>query len=408
LTVGVAAPLAVLLAVCLLAHGELYERRPPAQYLTNFYLTLAVGGLLGGAAISLAAPRLFSSLMEYPLILSVLGLIFWQLKPGQFLERLKQATPAIRWTRIFTDGFIIGSLVVFLIGQIQLEPACMFRHRNFYGIYRVIDEAPSKSTPGGLRKLLHGRTNHGAQFLDPARCNTPVAYYFREGPIGQVYEAASAPRRMAVLGLGAGVMTSYLRAGESLTFYEIDPDDEKIARKWFSYLDYPKGPVTVVLGDGRLSMSEMPPGVAYDLILVDAFSGDGIPTHLLTREAIEVYLDHLAQDGLICLHISNRYYDLRSVIKATAARLNLAGAVNLRPPNPRLTSLGGRRTIMDLSRDPERLQPLLAEGWTAFGKDDHLTDGTPWTDDYVNLLAPLWARFHSQIISHQPAETNDQ
>jgi hypothetical protein len=174
--------------------------------------------------------------------------------------------------------------------------------------------------------------------------------------------------------------------------YEIDPDNEKIARTWFTFLDEAKARVRVVRGDGRLSLQEAGKDVYYDIITIDAFTGDGIPTHLLTREAIEDYLGHLAQNGIILFHISNRYYDLRSVIKSTSAQLKLFGAMNLPLPQSLPQPYVVPSQCVVLARNPERLKPLLARGWMAFGEGDGLDKPTPWTDDYINLLAPLGAK----------------
>ena len=152
----------------------------------------------------------------------------------------------------------------------------------------------SQGTPTDVRQLLHGRTIHGAQILKPEERRIPIMYYFIGGGIADVYETTPPVRRMAVLGLGAGAAAAYVKPGESMTYYEIDPDNEGIARHWFSYLNECEGDVRVVVGDGRLALQRIgrdePP---YDIIHMDAFTGDGIPTHLLTREAVEIYLERL-------------------------------------------------------------------------------------------------------------------
>jgi hypothetical protein len=397
---GVIGPLLVLLAVCLVAHGELYERRPPVSFLTNYYLAMAVGGFLGGAAVSLAAPRVFSSLLEYLFILAGLGLTFWWCRRTPFLACLPNWPVVLRGIRKVAAIGTLAFLGFCLIGQIQfLEPNCKLRHRNFYGVYRILDFPPSESTPAGLRKLVHGKTNHGAQLLASEQRLTPTSYYYRGGAIALVYETVPSPRRIAVLGLGAGVVSAYTRANDVLTYYEIDPDNEKIARTWFTFLDDCEAPVRVVPGDGRLSMNEAAKDIAYDIIHVDAFTGDGIPTHLLTREAMEVYLSHLAKDGVILFHISNRYYDLRAMVKSTAAQLNLAGTMNI-PNQTHLRPNEISPQCVILARNPERLEPLLARGWVPFGKGDGLNESAPWTDDYINILAPLMANLwphHAKI-----------
>jgi hypothetical protein len=199
------------------------------------------------------------------------------------------------------------------------------------------------------------------------------------------------PRRMAVIGLGSGTISAYVRKNDLLTYYEIDPDNEKIARTWFTYLNECKGKVQVTVGDGRLSMQDWNTDkMKYDIITIDAFTGDGIPTHLLTKEAISTYLERLRENGVILFHISNRFYDLRPVLKATAGALGLSGAMNVRIKNQEKTApfrITGQCVTLAVS--PKRLQPLLDRGWIPFGKMDGLGDIEPWTDDYINILAPL-------------------
>jgi len=215
-------------------------------------------------------------------------------------------------------------------------------------------------------------------------------YYFIGGGIADVYETTPPVRRMAVLGLGAGAAAAYVKPGETMVFYEIDPDNEGIARHWFSFLGESRGDVRVVVGDGRLAMQnsgrQEPP---YDIIHMDAFTGDGIPTHLLTREAIRIYLERLKADGVILFHVSNRYYELRPVIKAIAAELGLAGAINVPTPKTELKANQSATWCVVLARKPERLRSLLKKGWIPFGPGDGLRDAVPWTDDYINILAPL-------------------
>jgi hypothetical protein len=394
---AVIAPLLVLLAICLVAHGELYERRPPVRYLTHYYLTMAVGGFLGGVAVSLVAPQVFSGLYEYPILLGALGLTFWWCRRGSQASFWSQRLPILQRARRGAVCVMLGLVGLCLIGQIQgLEAGCKFRHRNFYGTYRVQDYSPSEYAPAGHRRLLHGKTNHGAQLLDPEQRLTPTAYYYRGGAIAEVYDTVAPPRRIAVLGLGAGVMSAYTRPQDVLTYYEIDPDNEKIARDWFTYLNDARARVRVVPGDGRLSLNQASGKTIYDIILVDAFTGDGIPTHLLTREAIQVYLKHLADDGLILLHISNRYYDLRGVVKSTLAQLNLAGAMNIPVSPNRLLPYEIPSQCVVMARNPEKLQPLLERGWVALGAGDGLPACSPWTDDYINILAPLWTKLRPQ------------
>lgn len=380
--------LAVLFVICLVAHGTLYERRPPAGFLTNFYLIIALGGCIGGAVISLIAPFMFRGLFEYPILLVLFGLSFWWCCDRSFAIYRPGASLLAAGSRI-----LVIVIILTLIGMeswASLQEPIKFRHRNFYGTYRIKDEPSSEGLPGGLRKLLHGRTLHGAQLLDPDMQQVPISYYYTGGGIAEVYETTSAPRRIAVLGLGSGAAAAYARHDDHITYYEIDPDNEKIARRWFTYLDDCKGEIRIIVGDGRLSMKKADnDDTEYNIIHMDAFTGDGIPTHLLTREAIEIYLGRLEENGVILFHVSNRYYELRPMIKSTSAGLNLYGAINVPVTRDKLKYYQNASWCVALSRNPARLQPLVNRGWVRFGKDDGLNGSAPWTDDYINILAPL-------------------
>jgi len=225
----------------------------------------------------------------------------------------------------------------------------------------------------------------------------PIYYYYLGGGISQVYTTKSPPRDIAVLGLGAGAVAAYAKEGDRVSYYEIDPDNEKIARRWFTFLEECEGEVRVIVGDGRLAMQVgQTEGRQYDIIHMDAFTGDGIPTHLLTREAVEIYLSRLAKGGVILFHVSNRYYELRPVIKATARELGLNGAMNIPPSRDKLETYQSSTWCVALARDPRDLRPLLKLGWVPFGKDDGLRDMAPWTDDYINILAPLGESIKNQ------------
>ncbi len=377
--------LAVFFLVCLISHGTLYELRPPASHLTNFYLAAALGGWIGGALISLGAPFLFPALYEYPIVILLLAPTFWWCRETP-LTRLRTS---ISYVAVVGRSVVVAFLVFLIVkeGWQTLQEPVRFRHRNFYGTYTIWDVA---STPKDVRQLLHGRTIHGAQLLDPEERMTPIMYYFIGGGIADVYETTPPVRRMAVLGLGAGAAAAYVKPGEAMVYYEIDPDNEGIARHWFSFLNECRGDVRVVVGDGRLAMQnsdrQEPP---YDIIHMDAFTGDGIPTHLLTREAIQIYLERLNGNGVILFHVSNRYYELRPVIKAVAAQLGLSGAINVPTPKTELRANQSATWCVVLARNPERLAALVQKGWIPFGPGDGLRETTPWTDDYINIMLPL-------------------
>ena len=241
--------------------------------------------------------------------------------PGRLFNLIIFGPAAICCLRFGTRPrrFGLGVAALILASQIYAGPFGHILHseRSFFGVYRVSDDVEKN-----YRVLFHGGTAHGVQSLDPSRACEPLAYYTRSGPIGQVFEAfqeSPVENDVALIGLGAGVMACYHQPHQQFTFYEIDPTVLRIAqnRRYFTYLSDCGPPVRVVLGDARLSLRDAP-AHGYGMMVLDAFSGDSIPTHLLTREALALYLTKLAPNGVLAFHISNRYLDLHGVLGALA------------------------------------------------------------------------------------------
>jgi spermidine synthase len=388
---------ALFFVICLIAHGTLYELRPSVDHLTVYYLLIAVGGFIGGISISLIAPVILSGLYEYPILLGALAIVFAWLSPAPLYFWRKTSSPIMHWGNMAIIVCLLGTLLIYNIRYFtQLSSESKFRHRNFYGTYRVIDIPPSEKTEA-FRKLIHGMTLHGAQLLDKEKEGIPITYYHKGGPIADVYEVVPSPRHLAVVGLGAGVLSSYTRPYDSLTYYEIDPDNEKIARDWFTFLAKSKAPVSIVIGDGRLSLqNKKKDSRPYDVITIDAFSGDGIPTHLLTLEAVKVYLSHLSADGMLLFHISNRYYDLLPLMKAMGEQLKLYGVRNIPLKKASIGKYDSPALCVVFSRKAANLQPLIQRGWVPFSDHDGIAKTVPWTDDYINILSPLLGSFKVQ------------
>jgi hypothetical protein len=377
----------ILFIICLLAHGTLYEERPPSSYLTNFYLTSALGGWLGGAFISLAAPLIFKGLYDYPLLLILCAVTFWWCHDKSFITFWSKVSLSERVLRVS----IIGILCILIggFGWRSLKENTIFRYRNFYGTYRIADIIPYGEYSDGLRILHHGGTAHGSQLLNPDLRMIPTMYYHVGSGVSDVFETTPPPHKIGIIGLGSGCIAAYAKPEDMITYFEIDPDNERIAREWFTYLDDCRGKVDIVAGDGRLSILKNKGNAdLYDIIIVDAFTGDGIPTHLLTKEAIEVYLHRLSPRGLLVFHISNRYYDLQPVLKSISAELNLSGAMNV-SYNTNLKVYQNRALYIALTKDSEPLESLLDRGWKLFGEDDGSKYISPWTDDHINILASL-------------------
>jgi hypothetical protein len=354
--------LAFFFIAALYCHTRLAKDRPAPAHLTEFYLWLSVGGVLGGMFNALLAPKLFSLVAEYPVgivfvcllrawpevpapqpsrrwldwlaplglgtLTAVLAVTLSRLEglPSQARSGLALGIPAIlamflsdrRWP------FAAGLGAILLGGQFypDLHGRTLLAERDFFGVSRV-----TLDPTGAFRRLVHGNTLHGRQFIDPGRQREPLAYYHRLGPAGQIfqqYHAKPASPRVASVGLGAGALLCYAKPGEQWTLYEIDPTVVRLARNtnYFTYVSLCAANTQVKLGDGRLRLREAPAS-QYGLIVLDAFGSDAIPVHLLTREALSLYLAKLAPHGLLAFHISNRGLDLEPVLGDLAGEAGL-------------------------------------------------------------------------------------
>lgn len=364
-----------LFVCCMVCHGELYRLRPDPRQLTAYYLIIAAGGALGGLFVAVVAPRIFTDYYELHWGLLLCGLLFcivclragsptaaheWRwlacaltLAGGGGLDRalvwLHQHHPTVsgsaftalrvgvwsglglivalwilrggfqkfRFWRLLA-GIWLATGVVVLSGAVwvqarQSQGQLVFRSRNFYGTLKVLEY--NKDDPEGHYFLLqHGRVTHGLQFASPARAAWPTTYYADGSGIALAMHAPSTGgRRIGVVGLGTGTLAAHSRAGDTLRFYEIDPDVQRLATSRFAYLSNCPAKVEMVLGDARLSL-ERESSQHFDLLVLDAFSSDAIPVHLLTKEAFELYGRHLKTNGLIAVHISNHFLDLEPVV----------------------------------------------------------------------------------------------
>jgi hypothetical protein len=411
--------LAVASLVC---HGRLASDRPHPAYLTSFYLCLAIGGVLGGSFNALLAPLMFSSVAEYPVMLLLACLVcrpraFSSSPPGA--RELDVAFPftlallavglalveahlewKCEWLRQFVVlglpsllaflfaarplRFTLGLAAVMAGGLVQSADARhgLFVERNFFGICRV-----SIDPTGRFRRFIHGNTLHGRQFIDPSRACEPLAYYHETGPFGQImrqFQSGRGSREVAVVGLGAGASAAYGRTGEAWTFYEIDPAVARIAQdtNLFTFLNgCTSARWRIVLGDARLRLREARPGT-YGLIVLDAFSSDAIPVHLLTREAMDLYLRALAPGGLIAVHISNRSIDLAPMLGRMAVSTRLVGR---RWDDDHENGADGKEASdwVVLARNEAGLNPMAHEVvWKPLESVGTLE---PWTDDFSTL-----------------------
>jgi SAM-dependent methyltransferase len=306
-SIQVSVPLfcASLFFCCLFCHGELARRRPAPRHLTSFYLMISLGGALGAIFVGLLAPYIFNAIFEFPLALCLAALL----------------AVITLWTegwlaRAFWIGATLALAAVLLFHVHAYKKDAFLTVRNFYGALRIKQLHDWLKQP--YRTLYHGRIEHGSQFLNPPKSRVATTYYAANSGVGKALgNFSGAPKRVGVIGLGAGTLAAYGNAGDYFRFYEINPLVVSIAQNWFSYLRDTPAKVEVATGDARLSLAAEPPQ-QFDVLAVDAFSGDAIPVHLLTKEAFALYLRHLKPEGILAIHTSNTYLDLAPVVQLLA------------------------------------------------------------------------------------------
>ena len=292
--------------VCLmLCHGELAERRPEEEQLTAFYLAVAGGGALGTLLVTFAAPRVFTSYLEFPLFLMLAGLtavvLWWR-------EELIKLTALI--------PLALGSLVPLAYLDNSNAGPIIAEMRNFYGIVRVTQQLDSR---GAKLVMTHGKTMHGTEYIPEKIHPLATTYYTAGSGVGlAIAEHRKGPMDVGIIGLGAGTLAAYAKPGDHWKFYEINPDVIRLANEPFTYLrSQAAAQLEIVEGDGRLSLQK-DMAAKFDILVVDAFSSDSIPVHLLTRECGQVYKSRLKSDGILAVHISNRTLDLEPVVRGMA------------------------------------------------------------------------------------------
>jgi len=434
LWVGILIHLVAFFLIATACHGELAARRPAARHLTEFYLWMAVGGVLGGVFNAVIAPLLFHSVFEYPLMIAAVALLRpWSSGGGRralafdILQPAGLALLAIATPLAFDSGedgegrgvlavtysiavgvtigfaltgrplrFALGLAVLLSAGPIALAHTgssgtyartTLFRDRSFFGVHRVM----LQPGPPEAHLLMHGTTLHGAQLTDPALRRRALTYYHREGPVGAVFSSFAPQRfrRVGAVGLGTGSIACYARPGQDWTFFEIDPAVVRIARdrRYFTFLADCKPDAGIVLGDARLSLERVPDG-AFDLLVLDAFSSDAIPVHLLTAEAFRLYRRKLSPRGVILVHVSNQFLDLEPVV-GRITKKTFFGVVrydvdfdeaeittSLRVPSIWIVMARRPGDIAELAPDM-RWEPLRG------------ANAPLWTDDHVNIVRTL-------------------
>lgn len=389
----VTAHLAVLLLGGLACHGRLAGARPSAAGLTEFYLWIAVGGVLGGLFNAIAAPMIFVCVDEYGVAVALLCVV-----GIPDLPRVKPGLVSV--VRIVCAAVAGGALAVAARSSgVGGDAEVVYRDRTFFGVYRVVS-----LRAGYARNLYHGTTLHGRQaFGNPAdpterKRFMPMSYYHPNGPIGQVMQLRADAQppgfdEVGLVGLGVGTLAAYgVEKRQHFTFYEIDPAVEKIARDstLFTFMSDSDATVSTVIGDARLMLAKEP-DARFDLLVLDAFSSDAIPVHLMTREAFEMYLKKLKPTGLLAVHVSNRLLDLVPTVGQIARSLGVAAFVRHDPVrnNTAQEDREGKSgsTWVVVTRSVPALGPLTSDKrWVRY---EHRTTGRPWTDDYSNVLSVL-------------------
>ena len=296
-----------LFAACMVCHGELARLKPDPAHLTRFYLMISLGGALGAVLVAIVAPLVLAGYFELGIALIALGAVLVLIKKIRFIGvavTVATAVFVVRGTQEYTEGVRV-------------------MERDFYGVVRTVDHM----IPVPYRSMYHGGIMHGGQLLGDSFRNTPADYFGPGSGYGRVFASLreiepKQPLAVGVIGLGAGVIAAWMKPGDRLVFYEISPRVVEIAQREFTFLHDTSAKTEVVLGDGRLSLEREPPR-GYDVLGIDAFSGDSIPMHLVTREAMAIYLKHLKPDGVIVFQATNRFIDLLPVVKRVAAEFGL-------------------------------------------------------------------------------------
>lgn len=363
-----------LLLVTLFCHGELMSLRPAPSRLGGYYLCISIGGAIGGGMIGLLFPSVLPNAFDLEIVLAVAGALIV----------LRAVSLPMMWLVI--GGCALGSTAMAFAGWAGWHRYDNTRDdlaisRNFYGTLRVMEG--NQEAFGAYRQLVHGTIIHGFQLTAPDKRRMAVGYYRNESGVARAIRALpDGPRRVGVIGLGTGAMAAHNREGDVMRFYDIDPGVVVAARKYFTFLADAPTKVDVVMGDARLSLEREPPQ-NYDVLAVDAFSGDAVPLHLLTLEAIDLYLKHLAPHGVLALHVSNKFLNLPPVVERAAHVRGLA---------------------IVMTRDLDE-HGTIASDWVLLARSPTLLDSPtvraiavpiatrpewrPWTDDHVDLLRVL-------------------
>jgi hypothetical protein len=418
----------------MVCHGELAKRRPHTRHLTTFYLIMSFAGMLGGMFNTFVAPFIFNAVYEYPIMIVAALLLRpdsqsmagksavkneWRqlILPGLILavgltvffslDNLPDYLDTIGVGLILLTGLLYsfrmqaltlasltGILIFFTLGLHGLLSNTFYQERTFFGVLSVRESVLTneQNQPEKYHEFFHGTTKHGAQRLAAEQSRVPLTYFSRPGPIGQlftVFERSNQNWEVGIIGLGAGTLACYAKEGQHWAFYELDPLVVDIARnpKYFSYISQCNPKIGMVVGDARLSL-EQEPDQKFDLYIVDAFSSDSIPTHLLTQEAIKLYFKKLKANGILALHITNRHLALKKVLSDHAKNLQLAALIQEFKPVDEIPLVVATDWVV-MAQKPEILEPLRSSSLGSWQKMPLYFGLKPWTDDFTNIVT-IW------------------
>jgi len=367
---------------CMLCHGELAIRKPAPQHLTLFYLMVSVGGALGGIFVAIIAPRVFNSYLELPVGLVACGILSVIVLFDLEIPRLGP------WPVRFALAIGVGLLAGYLMRkEVADRQGYHLFARNFYGELRIRDDDPTQEY--ALRNLLHGTINHGSQRLNPEHRYEVNSYYAPNSGIGRTMQAKQSlgPIRYGVVGMGAGVMTGYCRAGDYVRVYEINPLVKSLSERGeFTFFSHCAGDKELLMGDARLTMEKQTPP-NYDVLVIDAFSSDAIPVHLLTKEVMQLYFKLLKPDGVLAVHISNRYLNLAPVCERGAEFVGKKATV-VSDDASENTFANSTTWVLITSPDNNVFQNPSFEGANMYPATAAATF-RGWTDDYSSILPIL-------------------
>lgn len=372
----------MMFSCCMVCHGELAAIKPHPRYLTAYFLTISAGGAAGGLFVGLLAPMLFVSYNEFYFGIFCFMFLYITLR----LREDSFHWPLPNWTCPLAVAGLILIVLGLLVQAGRHTTGNIAVSRNFYGVLRVLRASEPQSDEPMLQ-LAHGRITHGSQFVAVEKQHIPTAYYAESTGIGKLLASfdANEPRHIGVVGLGIGTLAAYGRSGDRIRMYEINPQVIELAREHFSFLRDCAAEQTIITGDARLSLEFEPPQ-QFDVLVLDAFSGDAIPVHLLTSEAVQVYLKHLKPNGILACHISNLHFNLKPVLAGLAAEQGMSVAFHSNQPDAQTAALAASWAM--LARSPE----CLAQALPSPSEATTPPVGRPivWTDNRSNLLQVMW------------------